>query len=122
MEAQSYALHAFWWLAIFPGITAVAYYACCSGTRTKRIGVAAHSVALLSAFVFAIVVSPWSGHYSAVFLWSFRGILCLYLVGVGFAVAMFDGESAIHGLQIFQMLNAILIWAVGEMTITNDGP
>ena len=78
MEAQSYPSVAFRWLAIFPGITAVASYACCSGTRTKRIDVAANCIALLGVFVFTLVVSPWSGHHSAVFLWPFRGIPYLY--------------------------------------------
>jgi hypothetical protein len=77
---------------------------------------------LLCAFFFSIVVAPWSTHGEEPYLSIFHGMLCLYLLGIALAVATYDGEVAIHGLQIFQALNALLIWGIGDLTITGDGP
>ena len=122
MAIDSYTLRAFWWLMLCPALTAVLYFFCCSGTRGRRIGVAAHSVALLAAFLYAVVASPWSSHDPSVFLWPFWCLLSVYVVGIVYAVVQFKGEEAIHGLQIFQALNAFIIWAIGTIAITHDGP
>jgi hypothetical protein len=116
MDAQ------FWLMLVFPAFIGVLYYVCCHGSPARRLGAASPSIALLCAFAYAVAVSPWSGSDPSAFLWLFWAMLGLYVACIGLAVALYRGEPAIHGLQVFQALNAAMIWIIGTITITHDGP
>lgn len=121
---SDYQLFAAGQLAItlfFPVIAAVAYYVKAPGSDAKqRVSFILHSIALMLAAVYAVLVAPWSGGQSEIFIWPFYFLLIAFLVGLIYTLRQYTGPRDLHFFQLLQIPSAVWVWLAGTMTITHD--
>jgi hypothetical protein len=119
---QIFAINQAGLVLLVPTAVSVCYYMSARTYPTaQRLLWAAHGVLLLIAFAYAVAVSPWSDHGRwGVLIWPFWILLGLFVVALAYSVIWFQGNRAVHFLQLLQVPSAAFIWLIGTMVITHD--
>ena len=104
-----------------PFIAALGYYLKAPRSDPKqRLSFVLHSVALLLAAVYAVLVAPWSSGRWEIFIWPFYALLVGFIVGLVHTLRKYTGPRDLHFFQLFQVPSAVWLWFAGTMTITHD--
>jgi hypothetical protein len=100
-------------------VTAVMYFE--NGQAdARRIWVAAHPAPLLLAGLYALFVASWSQRHWNILIWPFAVLIALSAGWLLYALARFQGNKAVHLMQLLQVPSAVYLWICGTMTISHD--
>jgi succinate dehydrogenase hydrophobic anchor subunit len=103
-----------------PLVTAIIYYGFDRRDAKRRVLVSAHPTPLVVAGVYAIVVSPWPQNRQ-ILIWPFMLMLVLFVFWLIYTFIRFEGNKAVHLMQLFQLPFAAYLLFFGTMAITHDG-
>ena len=105
----------------FPLVAAVGYYLMAPRSDPKRrMSFILHSVALVLAAVYAILVAPWSSSRWEILIWPFYGLFVGFLAGLVYTLRKYTGPRDVHFFQLLQVPSAVWLFLGGTMTITHD--
>jgi hypothetical protein len=120
-DYQLSSLREGWIFLLAPLLTGLVYFAASKASSRTRMLFAAHSAALISAYIYAVTVSPWTNRDNwQGYEWPFLVLLVAFISGGIYTLIRFDGHKGFHALQLLQAPSAFFVWFLGGMTISHD--
>jgi hypothetical protein len=89
-------------------------------TFKRRFETAAHTLLVILASLYAIVVAPYSGHLTGLWVVPFGLLLLAFLVSLIYSFTHFEGSRFVHLCQLLELPCAAYVFFIGLMTISHD--
>ena len=120
-DYQLSALGQIWVVLLVPTITPFLYWFYSKNQIVLRAITSSHGAILLSAFFYAVAVSPRTGFNNwESWIIPFYMLLFVYVISIVVSLFKFKGNRWVHIALTLELPSAFLIWLVGTMTITHD--
>ena len=86
----------------------------------RRFETAAHTLLLILASVYTILVAPYSGRLTGLWVLPFGLLLLAFLVSLIYSFTHFEGSPYVHLCQLIELPCAAYLFLIGLMTISHD--
>lgn len=108
------------WAPIAAAVVSVVYFRSSKNARLgERLAVSVHGLSIVLVYVGALLVSA-GGLSRASLLYPFWVLFLVPLMLAGLALYRFEGNGAVHLLQVVNLVSAGWVFFIGTMAVTGD--